>query len=235
MVQKGDFYALMFFVIALVVLVVYAILGWVTNVIATVGSYLLTHLDTFELDLGLTNLSKSVVYVYRLEMFNNYLRQDMTFYDQPEHTTGALASRLSTEPTHLQELLSFNIGIILIAIVNVVSSSVLSIAVGWKFGLVVLAAAMIPMILCGYLRIRLEFLLDAYTHSRFAESAALASEAVSAIRTVASLAIERTVLNRYIQKLDGIERRSIKSLVWTMFWLSLTQSLSMLSMALSFW
>lgn len=37
MVKKGDFYALMFFVLALVILLVYAILGWVTNVISTVS------------------------------------------------------------------------------------------------------------------------------------------------------------------------------------------------------
>ncbi|KAK1144086.1 hypothetical protein N8T08_005748 [Aspergillus melleus] len=212
MVKKGDFYALMFFVLALVVLLVYAILGWVTNVIST-----------------------CIVYIYRMEMFRSYIRQDMTFYDQPEHVTGSLVSHLSTKPTGLQELLGFNVGIIIIALVNIVSSSILALAVGWKLGLVVLAGAMIPMVFCGYLRIRLEFMLDEGISNRFSQSAALAGEAVSAIRTVASLAIERTILARYTDTLAGIERRSIKSLTWTMFWLSLTQSLSFLSMALSFW
>ncbi|PLB48611.1 ATP-binding cassette multidrug transport protein [Aspergillus steynii IBT 23096] len=212
MVKRGDFYALMFFVLALVVLLVYAILGWLTNVIST-----------------------CIVYIYRMEMFRSYLRQDLTFYDQPEHTTGSLVSHLSTKPTSLQELLGFNIGIIVVALVNIVSSSILALAVGWKLGLVVLAGAMIPMVSCGYLRIRLEFMLDEGISTRFSQSAALAGEAVSAIRTVASLAIERTIPARYTDELAGIERRSIKSLIWTMFWLSLTQSLSFLSMALSFW
>lgn len=159
----------------------------------------------------------------------------MTFYDQPEHTTGALSSRLSTEPTYLQELMGINVGMLLIAIVNVVSSSALSIAVGWKLGLVVLAGAMIPIVTCGYLRIRLEFLLDDRVQDRFADSAALASEAISAIRTVASLAMEETILNKYSEKLEGIEKKSVKFLIWTMFWLSLTQGLSLLSEALSIW
>lgn len=38
MIDQGEFYALMFFVIALVILVVYAILGWVTNIISTVSA-----------------------------------------------------------------------------------------------------------------------------------------------------------------------------------------------------
>ncbi|KAJ1716273.1 ABC multidrug transporter [Aspergillus flavus] len=212
MVEKGDFYALMFFVLALVILVVYGVMGWVTNVIA-----------------------HCVVYTYRLEMFRDYIRQDMTFYDQPQHTTGSLVSDLATKPNSLQELLSFNVGIIIVALVNITASSILSVAVGWKLGLAVLAGAMIPMVFCGYLRIRLEFRLDDATSHRFSESAALAGEAMSAIRTVASLAIERVILEKYTTKLAGIERKSIKSLTWTMFWLALTQSLSLLSEALSFW
>lgn len=170
-----------------------------------------------------------------MQIFRSYITQDMTFYDQPSHTTGSLVSHLSTKPTSLQELLGFNIGIILIAVVNIVSSSILSIAVGWKLGLVVLAGAMIPITFCGYLRIRLETQLEKSTGDRFAESAALAGEAISAIRTVASLAIEPVILDRYKGILRGIARRSIRGLVWTTAWLALTQSLSLLSMALSFW
>ncbi|KAL2818011.1 ATP-binding cassette multidrug transport protein [Aspergillus granulosus] len=212
MIDQGEFYALMFFVIALVILAVYGVLGWITNIIST-----------------------TVVYAYRMEMFRSYITQDMTFYDQPAHTTGSLVSHLSNKPTSLQELLGFNIGIIIIAFVNIISSSILSIAVGWKLGLVVLAGAMIPITFCGYLRIRLEFKLEEDTGNLFAESAALAGEAISAIRTVASLAIEPVILERYTGILAGIERRSVKGLVWTTAWLALTQSLSLLSMALSFW
>ncbi|KAF5855225.1 hypothetical protein ETB97_009654 [Aspergillus alliaceus] len=212
MVEKGDFFALMFFVLALVILFVYGILGWVSNVICN-----------------------CIVYTYRMEMFQDYIRQDMTFYDQPQHTTGSLISELASKPASLQELLGINISIVIIGIVNVIASSILSIAVGWKLGLAVVAGVMIPIISCGYLRIRLEFRLDEATLHRFSESAALAGEAVSAIRTVASLAIERVILYKYTDKLAGIERRSIKSLTWTMFWLALSQSLSLLAMALSFW
>ncbi|KAL4795058.1 ATP-binding cassette multidrug transport protein [Aspergillus venezuelensis] len=212
MIRKGDFYALMFFVIALVILAVYGTLGWITNIIAT-----------------------TVVYAYRMQMFKSYIKQAMSFYDQPYHTTGSLVSHLSNEPASLQELLGFNIGIIIIALVNIISSSILSIIVGWKLGLVVLAGAMIPITTCGYLRIRLEFKLEESTNERFSNSGALAGEAISAIRTVASLAIEPLILERYTSILAGIERNSIAGLFWTTACLALTQSLSLLSMALAFW
>lgn len=36
-VKSGDFYALMFFVVAIVTLVVYAVMGWVTTVVGSVS------------------------------------------------------------------------------------------------------------------------------------------------------------------------------------------------------
>ena len=168
-------------------------------------------------------------------MFTDLTKQDMPFFDKPENTTGALVSRLSSQPTQLQELLSFNVGIILIGIVTVLSSSILAIAYGWKLGLVVVFGALPPMVYAGYLRIRLEIKLDDQIDETFGSSAALASEAVSAIRTVASLALERNVLERYQASLAEVERHSVKALTWTMFWLAVTHSINFLAMALGFW
>jgi ATP-binding cassette, subfamily B (MDR/TAP), member 1 len=159
----------------------------------------------------------------------------MSFFDKPGNTTGALTSRLASEPQHLQELLSFNIGLILIIIVNLVSSCILAIVTGWKLGLVLALAALPPLVFSGYLRIRLEFKLDDDTAHRFADSAGIASEAVLAIRTVASLALERDVIEKYEDSLSRIAVRSVRSLGWTMFWYALSQSISFLAMALGFW
>lgn len=96
-------------------------------------------------------------------------------------------------------------------------------------------AALPPIVFSGYLRIRLEFKLEEATGHRFASSAALASEAVSAIRTVSSLALEKHILSRYEDRLRHVAQSGMKALIWTMFWYSLTQSISFLAMALGFW
>ncbi|PSN71518.1 multidrug resistance protein 1 [Corynespora cassiicola Philippines] len=211
-VSQGDFYSLMFFVVALGNLFVYAAVGWASNIVAQ-------------------NVSRR----YRLEIFELLLKQDMDFFDQEENATGALASHLSNYPNSLLELLGFNIMLILINIVNVLSSSILAIIIGWKLGLTIVFGALPLMIVCGYLRIRLEFKLEEDTGKRFSSSASLAAEAVSAIRTVSSLAIERFVIHKYTERLLGVAQKSMKSLIWTMFWYSLTQSISFLAMALGFW
>jgi ATP-binding cassette, subfamily B (MDR/TAP), member 1 len=159
----------------------------------------------------------------------------MQFFDIPEHTTGSLVSRLSTEPTSIQDLLSFNVGLICINIVNLVSSCILAIATGWKLGLALVFGALPPLVFCGYLRIRLEFQLDEDTSNRFASSSGLASEAVMAIRTVSSLTLERKMLENFEGVLSGVSQQTIKTVWSRMFWYALSQSISFLAMALGFW
>lgn len=185
--------------------------------------------------LTLTYVIQNVSRRYRREIFQLVLKQDMNFFDREENASGALASNLSSYPDNLLHLLGFNVMIIFICIVNIISSSILALIVGWKLGLVIVFGALPPVIASGYLRIRLEVKLEEDTTKRFANSSALASEAVSAIRTVSSLALERHILTKYQDRLHGVAKRSTKALIWTMFWYSLTQSISFLAMALGFW
>ena len=159
----------------------------------------------------------------------------MSFFDKTGNSTGALVSRLSTAPNDMLELFAMNIGLLAIVVVNLVSSCILAIAYGWKLGLVLVFGALPPLVGSGFVRIRLEFKLDNDTTVRFANSAGLASEAVMAIRTVSSLALENEIVAKFRRALKGIAKTSVSSLVWTMLWYSLSQSLSFLSMALGFW
>lgn len=172
---------------------------------------------------------------YRGEIFNNTLRQDMAFFDNPNHGTGALVSRLSTEPTSLQELLSMNVALIMINIVTVLSSTILAIVYGWKLGLALVFGALPVLVISGYVRVRLEYKFDDDTAARFAKSSNLASEAVLGIRTVSSLALEGAVIERYSSALEGLANEAIASLGWKMLFYALSQSASFLAMALGFW
>lgn len=91
------------------------------------------------------------------------------------------------------------------------------------------------MLVCGYARIRLEMKLDDDTAKRFASSAAVAAEAVGAVRTVASLCLEETVLDQYRERLSIVAAKSRRTLLSTMFWYAITQSINFLAMALGFW
>ncbi|KAM5458261.1 putative ABC-type xenobiotic transporter [Microsporum audouinii] len=211
-VRRGDFWALMFFVIALANFFVYFVVGWTANIII-----------------------QEVSRRYRWELFRNTMKQDIAFFDLEHNATGAICARLLIHASNLNELLGVNSGLILINIVTIISVSVLGIAYGWKLGLVCVFAALPLLLLSGYFRIFLECKLEEDTSTRFASSAAIAAEAVSAIRTVSSLTLGNKMIQIYRERLDIVAEQSVKALAYTMFWYALTQSITFLAMALGFW
>ena len=212
MTDRGNFFATMFIVLAAGALVSYFALGYATNVVAQ-------------------NLSHK----FRRQSLQDMLRQDLQFFDRPENNTGALTSRVDSNPQAVLELMGFNVGLILISILNVVACSILGIAYSWKLGLVVVFAGLPPMIGSGWLKIRFDVKLDHAISKRQSSSASIASEAITAIRTVSSLAIEQNVLDRYTTELNHAVNGSIKNLASMMVWFALTQSMEYWFMALGFW
>lgn len=210
--NNANFYSLMLFVIAIGNLVGYFIVGWTCNVIG-----------------------QTVAHHYRSEMFATMLKQDREFFDQIDNHSGSLVSRLETLPSQLQDLLSANILLVLTVVVNLLSSCALALAYGWKLGLVVIGGGLPPLLLTAYIRTRLEQRLAVQIEQRFYKSASLAMEAVTAIKTVASLTLETGFLDEYSTLLANIAKTTILSTLHTMFWAALAQSLEFLMMALGFW
>jgi ATP-binding cassette subfamily B (MDR/TAP) protein 1 len=218
----------MSFVVALANLFIYFTLGWTVNIIIQVSI-------PFFYPCSALIPCQRVSRRYRRELFKNTMKQDIGFFDLDHNATGAICSRLLTNASNLNELLGINSALILINIVTIISVSILGIAYGWKLGLVCVFGALPPLLFSGYLRIRLEYKLEEDTATRFASSAAIAAEAISAIRTVSSLTLENKMLQLYRGKLDVVATQSIRALTFTMLWYALTQSINFLAMGLGFW
>lgn len=171
----------------------------------------------------------------RREILESFLRQDLRFFDRSENTVGALISRLDSYPQAILELMGFTVSIVLMSAINVVASSILAIVVSWKLGLVGVFVGLTPMLLGGYWRIRLETKIDDAMGERLSASASVASETVMAIRTVSSLAIESTVLRKYVDELDRAISQASGPMFHMMAWFSLTQSVEYFVLALGFW
>ena len=148
---------------------------------------------------------------------------------------GALTSAIDSHTQAIFELMGFSVGVVLIAAVSVVACSILAIAYSWKLGLVGVFAGLPVMLLAGYARIRVETSMNAGIDAKFADSASVASETVTAIRTVASLALEEAVLRRYVSHLDDAIRGSRPSLLFMMVWFAFTQAVEYFILALGFW
>ncbi|KAE8423645.1 P-loop containing nucleoside triphosphate hydrolase protein [Aspergillus pseudocaelatus] len=212
MMDRGSFFATMFIVLAAGCLVAYFAIGYATNTIAQ-------HLSHW----------------FRRQILWDMLRQDIQFFDRPENTVGALVTHVDSYPQAILELMGFNIALILISVLNLASCSILSIAHSWRLGLVVVFAGLPPLVGAGYAKIRLDARLDHMTSKRYSASSSIASEAVAAIRTVSSLAIEPIVLQRYTEELNIAVTASVKPMASTMVCFGLTQCIEYWFQALGFW
>ncbi|KAK1466488.1 ATP-binding cassette sub-family B member 5 [Colletotrichum cuscutae] len=187
-------------------------MGWATNIIAQ-------------------TLSQKV----RKGLLGGMLKQDLRFFDRAENTVGALNSRIDSMAQAVLELMGFNVALVFLSFFNVVASSILAIAISWKLGLVGVFAGMPPLLGASFARIRIETKLDSKVDEKFSKSASLASETVNAIRTVSSLAIEKSVIRRYTGELDHAISSSTMPLFNMMIWFALTQSIEFFILALGFW
>lgn len=231
MVDRGDFYASMFIVLAAGCLVVYFIVGITTNAVAQVSSFSPRSFAPRPNTDGTKHLNHKL----RKDIFSDMLRQDLQFFDRKENDTGALASRVDSDAQSVFELMGYNIALVTVAFAQLVASGVVAIAHNWNLGLVVVLAGLPPMVSAGYLKIRSDAKLDRHNSKRYSASASVASEAVAAIRTVSSLAIEKSVLDKYTAELDRVVNGSQGQLFRTMFWFALTQGIEYWFMALGFW
>lgn len=178
--------------------------------------------------------SERLVHRARDQAFRTMLRQDISFFDREENTTGSLTSFLSTETTHLAGLSGSTLGTIIMVSTTLVASMIIAVAVGWKLGLVCICT--VPVLLgCGYYRFYMLSQFQARSKKAYESSASYACESTSAIRTVASLTREYDVWDLYHNQLVEQGDRSLRSVARTSTLYAASQSLVFFCIALAFW
>ncbi|KAF3484449.1 multidrug resistance protein 2 [Arthroderma uncinatum] len=212
LIERTNFWALMFFVLALAVSFFYFILGWMSMSIST---YIST--------------------TYRQEYFDSMVRKPIVYFDKDENSAGSLTSRISADSTQLQELLGPTMAFPLISVFNVLGCIAISFAFGWKLTLVAIFSAFPLIIIAMFVRVRYEVQFDKMNAVVFEESSQFASEAIGAFRTVSSLTLEDTIIERYSGLLQHHVRSAfLKARVAALIYAA-SDSLELPCMALCFW
>jgi ATP-binding cassette subfamily B (MDR/TAP) protein 1 len=212
LIQQGNFWALMFFVLALFVAVCYALIGFCTN-----------------------SLSVHVSTAYRQEYFESILGKPIPWFDGADHSSGTLTARLSNDPQQLQEILGPNMALPLIAIFNITACVIISFVFGWKLTLVTLFAALPVIFAAAFLRLRYEMQFEAFNAKVFAQSSQFAAESIGAFRTVTALTLEDAIAVRYQNLLTEHVDSAFKKGRLAVLVFALSDSLALCCMALSFW
>lgn len=212
LVKKGNFWAGMFGVIALGVGVAYFVLNTAAHLI-----------------------SVAITLFYRDQYLENMIRKRIPFFDETKHSPGSLTSRLSTDCTQLQQLMSTEMSMALIAVVNLVGSLIISFVYGWKLSLVGLFTALPLILVAGYFRMRIEIQFEQDNAKVFENSSQFAAEAVGAFRTVISLIMEDMIGDRYDTLLHGHVTSAYQTARFGTLIFAASDSIELACMALTFW
>lgn len=178
--------------------------------------------------------AERLIHRARDRAFRAMLRQDISFFDKEENSTGALTAFLSTETTHLASISGATLGTILTCITTLVSACAVALAIGWKLALVCIST--IPVLLgCGFFRFRILAKFQSRSKAAYQSSASYACENTNAIRTVASLTREHDVYDHYHAQLVAQGKKSLISVLKSSTLYASSQSFVLLCIALGFW
>ncbi|KAF0711105.1 Aste57867_5382 [Aphanomyces stellatus] len=135
--------------------------------------------------------------------FSAMLRQDMAWFDHPSHASGALTTRLATDSAAIRAMTA---GVLNAVLINVATLGVaLSIALyySWRLSLVFLAA-MPLMAAAQVLQMEMEQSQTGKSvNDGDVQAGALLSQAIHAIRTVASFNLEAATISSYFAHLGA--------------------------------
>ncbi|XP_069111959.1 ATP-dependent translocase ABCB1-like isoform X2 [Argopecten irradians] len=145
----------------------------------------------------------------RLNVFTAFLRQDVSYFDDPKHSTGALTTRLATDATLLQTVTGIRLSIVVNSFVSLVAALVISFIFGWKLALVVLGGVPI-LAAAGYLQFKVVTGQHKGDQKTLENAGKVASEAIENIRTVQTLNRENFFFQEYYDSLKGPLRTFLK-------------------------
>ncbi|KAJ2943305.1 hypothetical protein O0L34_g12112 [Tuta absoluta] len=132
----------------------------------------------------------------RIRTFQNFLRQEQAWFDQRENSVGALCARLATDCAAVQGATGSRLGTVLQGVSTMVLGVGLALPYSWKMTLVSLVS--VPAVIGG---ICLEGYVTKKAEVRerkaLEQASRVATEAVLNVRTVQSLGVEQSMVDRY--------------------------------------
>lgn len=142
---------------------------------------------------------------------------------------------MANDPTQLQQLLGINMGMVMIAGMNLLGSSILGFIFGWKLTIVTLFVVCPLVVTAGFFRIRYELQFEAMNQAVFADSSKFAAESITAFRTVTALTLEDMICTRYNSLLQGHVNNAFHKAKYSTLLFAASDSITLPCMALIFW
>ncbi|KAJ8435231.1 hypothetical protein Cgig2_028417 [Carnegiea gigantea] len=141
--------------------------------------------------------------------FEKVVHMEVSWFDQPEHSSGAIGARLSADAATVRALVGDALGLLVQNLATAISGLLIAFLANWQLSLIILV--LIPLIgLNGYLQMKFMKGFSADAKKKYEEASQVANDAVGSIRTVASFCAEEKVMQLYEKKCEGPMEAGIK-------------------------
>jgi ATP-binding cassette subfamily B (MDR/TAP) protein 1 len=209
--SRGNFFGLMFFILA--------IIEFFANVISWSG---------------FGWVSEKIVYTVRVLSFRSLFEQDLHWHQSEGRTPALLLSYITRDGSALSGLSGSVVGTLFSITVNLIAAIVLTHIIAWKIALVCLS--LVPLLLgAGLMELRVLGQFEERHENAYTKSVDIGVEAITSIKTIASLSLEEETLETYRRSLKGPRKETLKVSLQASLWQAMTYLLGNLVNALAYW
>ncbi|CAN0857280.1 ABC transporter B family member 15 [Linum grandiflorum] len=170
----------------------------------------------------------------RERMLSKILTFEVGWFDQDHNSSGAVCSRLAKDANVVRSVVGDRMALIVQTISAVTIACAMGLVIAWRLAIVMIAVQPL-IIVCFYTRIVLLRTMSQRAIKLQAESAKVAAEAVSNLRTITAFSSQNRVLGILKKAQVGPHKESIRQSWYTGLGLGISQSLMTLTWALDFW
>ncbi|CAM0882246.1 unnamed protein product [Alopecurus aequalis] len=142
--------------------------------------------------------------------FQNIVRQEVAWFDNPSNSSGALGTRLSVDALNVRRLVGDNLAVIVQSAAALITGFVIAFTADWRLALVI--TCVIPLVgIQGYAQVKFLKGFSEEAKEMYEEASQVATDAVGSIRTIASFCAEKRVVTTYNKKCEALRKQGIRS------------------------
>lgn len=141
--------------------------------------------------------------------FQCIIHQEIDWFDKPEHSSGAIGARLSTDALNVKRLVGENLALNVQTVSTIIVGFTIAMVANWKLALII--TVVVPFVgFQAYAQMKFLKGLNKNAKLKYEEASQVATDAVGGIRTVASFCAEQKVMDAYAKKCQSPTRQGMK-------------------------
>ncbi|CAN6726733.1 unnamed protein product [Malus baccata var. baccata] len=141
--------------------------------------------------------------------FEKVVYMEVSWFEDPEHSSGAIGARLSADVAYLRGLVGDALGLLVQNLTTAIAGLHIAFVANWQLSLKIIV--LLPLLgVNGYFQFKFMKGFSANAKRMYEEASQVANDAVGSIRTIASFCAEEKVVELYQRKCEGLIKTGIR-------------------------